>query len=68
MRRIGNIYHKIADYENLCEAFYLAARGKSMQDEVIAYRNALAGNLATLRYQLLTGSVTMGPYHFFYYS
>lgn len=56
---------RIADPENLREAFLRAARGKAGKAEVIEYRSGLEENLKSLRRQLLDGSVPVGGYRQF---
>lgn len=65
MKRAGHLMERIADPENLRKAFLRAARGKSGKAEVLEYRARLAGNLETLRCQLLNGSVPVGGYRQF---
>jgi len=65
MKRVGNLYHQIADSENLRLAFYKACRGKSDRAEVINYRKDLDKNLILLRQQLFDEHVNVGDYRFF---
>ncbi|MBN2001136.1 RNA-directed DNA polymerase [candidate division KSB1 bacterium] len=65
MKRQGYLIEKIADYFNLCLAFYKAQRGKSAKIEVIEYRNRLQENLTKLRSQILSGNIEIGNYFYF---
>jgi RNA-directed DNA polymerase len=65
MRRAGNLYHRISAYENLCVAFYKAARGKQDRPEVIAFHNEFNANIQELRRQLLSHNPDIGHYHYF---
>ncbi len=65
MRRVGNLYQRIAEPENLELAFWKAQRRKSARDDVQAFRANLSGNLALLREALLCGSITFGNYRYF---
>lgn len=66
MKRVGNLYLKIAEPQNLRLAFVKAAKGKQARTEVVEYRERLEENLALLRNQLLEGRVELGCYRFFY--
>jgi RNA-directed DNA polymerase len=65
MKRQGRLLEKIADLNNLYEAFYKAQKGKVHKPVVCAYREQLQENLHTLRSQLISGSVETGNYHSF---
>lgn len=65
MRRVGNLYERIADPENLRLAFWKACKGKRARPEVLEYAAALEDNLLRLRQQLQEESVEVGHYHFF---
>jgi len=56
---------RIADPENLREAFLRASRGKAGKAEVIEYRASLQENLDNLRRRILDGSVPVGGYRQF---
>ncbi len=66
MRRTGNLIEQIADADNLRLAFWKASIGKRGKREVLSFRGDLDGNLRRLREDLLSGSVTWGPYHEFH--
>ncbi|MEI6206578.1 MAG: RNA-directed DNA polymerase [Desulfuromonadales bacterium] len=65
MRRTGNLYHKIAEPDNLRQAFFKAVRSKQDRLEVQDYREHLDENLASLHQQLINKSVDVGNYRFF---
>jgi hypothetical protein len=55
MKRAGNLYGRIAEPENLRQAFLKAIRGKRGKAEVIAYTANLDRNLRRLHDQLSAG-------------
>ncbi len=65
MKRVGYLIDKIADLDNLYEAFRLACRGKQRKAEVLKFRKDLDKNLYILRKQILSGDVRVGNYHYF---
>ena len=65
MKRINNIYHQIALYDNLALAFYKASMGKKRKKEVIDYRNNLDKNLKILQDQIIRVRPDVGHYRFF---
>lgn len=65
MKRIGNLIEKIAELDNLHEAFLRAARGKRGKKAVISFSDSLGENLQQLRKSLLDGKIDCGGYHFF---
>lgn len=64
-KRKGYLMAQIADPDNLRLAFYKAARGRQLKEEVIAYRKNLDAHLHLLHIQLLAGTVPIGIYHYF---
>ena len=56
---------RIAELENLHEAFLRAAKGKSGKRAVSKFREDLDSNLASMGSQLLDGTFRFGNYHFF---
>ncbi len=64
MKRIGHLYERIAEPENLREAFLKSVRGKRGKAEVIAYAARLNENLRLLHEQLLARRVDVGHYLF----
>jgi hypothetical protein len=65
MKRQGQLLDKIADMNNLYEAFYKARKDKSFKPAVQAYQEQLQSNLLVLRRQITSGSVETGKYHSF---
>lgn len=65
MKRVGNLIERIADLENLYEAFRKASKGKQRKAEVLEYQKHLDENISTLRKQILYGDVEVGNYHYF---
>lgn len=65
MKRIGNLYPKIAELDNLKLAYWKAKKGKSSKKEVIDFGHNLESNLTLLQKELLSYHVPMGDYHYF---
>lgn len=65
MKRVGNLIERIADLENLYDAFRKASKGKQRKKEVLEYQKLLDENISTLRKQILSGDVEVGNYHYF---
>lgn len=65
MKRAGFLIEDIAEMNNLTEAFYKAAKGKCMSEDVDMFRNDLSHNLQNLQEQILTGNVSVGKYRYF---
>lgn len=65
VKRVGNLMARIADRENLNEAFLRAAKAKRGKQAVVDFRRNLDENLLRMREQLLDGSFRFGQYHFF---
>lgn len=65
MKRIGYLLERIAEPENLREAFLRASRAKSGKPDVMAFRGNLTARLAEMRDQILSGEVPVGGYRQF---
>jgi reverse transcriptase family protein len=65
MKRTGNLYHKIIEWDNLLLAFYKAAKGKRTKAEVILYEKNLNENLKNLQKNLIKQDIPLGNYRFF---
>jgi len=65
MKRAGNLYPKIYQYENLMLAFCKASRGKRSRPDVISFGNHLEANIHKLRQDLITHCPDLGHYRFF---
>ena len=55
----------VADPANLVQAFWRAAQGKRHRPEVQRFERGLDGNLSLLRFEILSGAVSVGEYHRF---
>ncbi len=65
MKRVGYLIEPIADIDNLRLAFLRAKRGKSTKEGVLNYQANLDANLLSLQEAILSGSVSVGNYHYF---
>jgi hypothetical protein len=65
MKRASALYNQIHTYENLCLAFWKAARGKQDRKEVIAFRGDFARQIRKLQEELLRQTPDIGHYRFF---
>ena len=65
VKRVGYLMPRIASPENLREAFLRAAKGKSMKNDVIRFREHLKENLRKIEQGLLTCNYDFNSYHFF---
>ncbi len=65
MKRVGNLIEKIADIDNLFDAYYKARRGKQHKCSVQQYAQHIEENLVSLRHQILSGDIEVGAYHRF---
>jgi RNA-directed DNA polymerase len=65
MKRVGYLLERIAEPENLREAFLRASRAKSDRADVQAFRENLRAHLAEMRDQILSGEVPVGGYRQF---
>ena len=60
MKRSPVTLEDVADFDNLANAFHLAAKGKSMRPEVLAFGADLYGQLYRLQDDLLSGDLRLG--------
>ena len=65
LKRVGNLFDSIIEYDNLKLAFYRAAYGKASRGDVIEYRERLTDELRKLRSGLKDGSYSIGKYRRF---
>ncbi len=65
MKRVGRLIDKIAELDNLHEAFLRAARGKRGKMAVMRFSESLDENLHEMRRRILSGDFECGGYHFF---
>ena len=66
MKRYGNLYPAIIDFENLLASAYRARRGKRYRPDVAAFHFQLEEELLTLRNELQARTYQPGPYRAFY--
>ena len=60
MKRVGQLFDRIADWNNLRWAFCRAARGKRSRESVRTFARDLDRNLARLGEELRSGNLTLG--------
>ena len=65
MQRINNLYHQIADYDNLLLAFWKASKGKRRKADVRGFQSNLHVEIQKLRAGLLNETIEVGDYHYF---
>lgn len=65
MKRIGNLYDKIANVNNLYLAEKKARRGKGGRDEIMKFVEKLDDNIMLLNKELADGSYRTGKYYHF---
>lgn len=66
MKRIGNIYPKIYDFENLYCAYLEARKCKRYRQEVMTFTANLEENLIEVQNELIWRTYRVGRYHEFY--
>lgn len=66
MKRIGNLYSRIYDFENLYAAYLEARKGKRYRDEVLRYTANLEENLIQIQNELIHHTYKVGKYRQFY--
>lgn len=65
MKRQGNLYHRVCDFQNLLSASRKARKGKRFTAGCRAFELDLEKNLLTLQKELKEGSFRPGPYRRF---
>jgi RNA-directed DNA polymerase len=65
MKRKGYLIEPIAEMENLQLAYYKAQKGKTEKVSVYTFGKKLRENLHLLQYQILSGEIEAGGYHYF---
>jgi RNA-directed DNA polymerase len=65
MKRLGNLFEKIVDFENLLKAAKKAQLGKRYRDSVLEFNDNLEGNLLNIQKELRTHTYQPGEYHTF---
>ena len=66
MKPHKNIFRRIADFENLYQAFLMAAKGRRFRDEILAFAANLEENLIELQNELIHQTYEIGRYREFY--
>lgn len=66
MKRIGNLYPQITDWENLLLAARLAQKGKRFRNDVLEFNYDLESKLIQIQRELTTKTYTPGPYRTFH--
>lgn len=65
MKRVGNIFSKVIEYENLLLAYYKARKGKKKKKEVLRFSYNLEKNLIDLKEELDNKTYKPGKYRVF---
>lgn len=65
MKRYGNLWPQIFDFENLWQAAQQAQRGKRFRQNVLEFNHELEQNLLQLQTELQTQTYQPGEYHTF---
>lgn len=65
MKRIGNLFEKIIDRDNLLLAYKKASKGKAQKRAVQEYTSALEENISFLYKGLVNFDFPIGDYHYF---
>lgn len=65
MKRLGNLFEKIIEFENLLKASKQAQLGKRFRDSVLEFNDNLEGNLLKLQKELKNQTYQPGEYHSF---
>lgn len=65
IKRIGNLYTKICEFENLYEAYFEARKNKRYRKEILRFSARLEENLIDLQNELVNKTYTMGKYRQF---
>lgn len=62
MKRHGNLYHKITDYDNLLLAFQKSRKGKGWQNTIAYFEKNLDENLLSIQKMLVEKTYKTSPY------
>jgi len=65
MKRIGYLYEKICEFDNINLAFKKAAKGKQYQSHVVQFKHNLNKNIRQIQQQLIFRNIPIGNYRFF---
>lgn len=66
MKRVGQLFETIIDYENLFEAYLLARKGKRFKGEVLDFSYNAEEELIKIQNDLIYGTYEVGRYREFY--
>lgn len=66
MKRYGNLYSKIYDFENLYQAYLEARKGTRYRDDVLEFSASLEENLIQIQNELIWKMYEVGKYREFY--
>lgn len=66
MKRIGDLYDKIYDFENLHDAYLEAIKGKRYRHDVLKFTANLEENLIQIQNELIHNQYEVGRYREFY--
>lgn len=65
MKRAGNLFDEIIDWNNIAMAAYKAFRHSGSSYRVFEFRNSFLKNINEIRSQLINGSIEIGNYNTF---
>lgn len=65
MKRVGYLFEKVTDLDNLYEAYLKAIRGKRGKRDVVEYALNAERNIQNLKYKIENGTVEIGRYRYF---
>jgi retron-type reverse transcriptase len=65
MKRFGNLWSKIINFENLYLASHKAQKGKRFRENILEFNDKLENNLFQLQHELQTKTYEPGEYHSF---
>ena len=63
MKRFGNLWSKIINFENLYLASHKAQKGKRFRENILEFNDKLENNLFELQHELQTKTYQPGEYH-----
>jgi len=66
MKRVGNLYHKIYEFENLYKAYRKASLGHKENSEILEYMFNYEGRLFEIQRELIDKTYKTGKYFSFY--
>lgn len=66
MKRLGNLYEQIIDYENLWEAYLNARKNKRFRGDVLEFTHNVEENLIQIQNELIYKTYKVGKYREFY--